>query len=285
MPRAGSQIRSAPQCALPAAVLLASALRTACYAGVGEFWAAWQARVAATQAEQPHWITPLVTTTPRLEQEWRSDFVSQSQQNGVSTVNYGNGKGLELIPAEHIELIFGVPPYFEHDHSKKESGWGDLNFLVNHLLLAANEEQGNYILTAFFGATAPTGDHANSARDAILTPTIAGGVGWGPFDVQSTVGAQLPQGDLNRLGTPIVFNTAVQYLVVEHVWRSSRSTSRRGRMATTRGHSGVSHPGLLVGRLPLSGRLGLTLGAGVQIAATQYRTANHNWIMSIRLPF
>ena len=26
-----------------------------------------------TQAEQPHWVTPLVTVTPRLEQEFRTD--------------------------------------------------------------------------------------------------------------------------------------------------------------------------------------------------------------------
>ncbi len=37
----------------------------------------YQARVSATQAEQPHWITPLVTVTPRLEQEIRTDFVHQ----------------------------------------------------------------------------------------------------------------------------------------------------------------------------------------------------------------
>jgi opacity protein-like surface antigen len=37
--------------------------------------------------------------------------------------------------------------------------------------------------------------------------------------------------------------------------------------------------------LPLWERLGLTLGAGVQIAVTQFRSANQNWIISIRLPF
>ena len=39
------------------------------------FIARYQARVSATQAEQPHWVTPLVTVTPRLEQEIRTDFV------------------------------------------------------------------------------------------------------------------------------------------------------------------------------------------------------------------
>jgi hypothetical protein len=30
------------------------------------FWGKWFARVDKTQAEQPHWITPLITTMPRL---------------------------------------------------------------------------------------------------------------------------------------------------------------------------------------------------------------------------
>src|ERR1700688_265176 len=57
-----------------------------------------QPGVSATQAEQPHWITPLVTVTPRLEQEIRSDFVRQTNTKLLDTWNYGNSKGLEIIP-------------------------------------------------------------------------------------------------------------------------------------------------------------------------------------------
>lgn len=102
-----------------------------------DFISEWFVRVSRTQAEQPHWITPLVTVTPRLEQEWRSDFISQSQPHGVSTLNYGAGKGLELIPTDHTEVIFGVPPYFEHNNSKSSDGFGDVNFLVKYRLLSA----------------------------------------------------------------------------------------------------------------------------------------------------
>jgi hypothetical protein len=35
----------------------------------------YQARVTATRNEQPHWVMPLVKVTPRLEQEFRTDFV------------------------------------------------------------------------------------------------------------------------------------------------------------------------------------------------------------------
>ena len=44
-------------------------------------------------------------------------------------------------------------------------------------------------------------------------------------------------------------------------------------------------PGLVVGRLPLTNRVGLTIGAGVQFAVSRFRTSNHNAILSVRLPF
>lgn len=246
----------------------------------------WLARVSQTQAAQPHWITPLVTVTPRLEQEWRSDVVIRSEPHDSSTVNYGNGKGLELIPTEHTEIILGVPAYLEHNHSKARDGFGDVNFLLKYRLLAANEEQGNYIVTAFFGASAPTGNHDNSARQAIFTPTLAFGKGWDAFDVQGTVATRVPDGDVRRLGTPFVSNTAFQYLAAERVWPEIEVNLTSWPNGENAGNTDVFlTPGIVVGRLPLWKRLGLTLGTGVQIAATHFHTSNHNWIMTARLPF
>src|SRR5271155_2039047 len=68
---------------------------------VEDFVNSWLAMVSRTQAEQPHWITPLVTVTPRLEQEVRYDQYFQSAKNGLAIDNFGGGKGLELIPEEH----------------------------------------------------------------------------------------------------------------------------------------------------------------------------------------
>jgi hypothetical protein len=231
-------------------------------------------------------VTPLVIVTPRLDQEWRSDVVSQSQPHGTSTVSYGNGKGLELIPTEHIEIILGVPAYVEHEHSAKRDGFGDVNFLVKYRLLSANEGHGNYILTAFFGASAPTGDFDNSARQAIFTPTLAFGKGWGAFDVQGTVAGQIPDGDVSRLGTPFLSNTAFQYLAAERVWPEFEVNLTywpNGDLA--RNIEVDLTPGIVIGRLPLWRRLGFTLGTGAQIAASHFHTSNHNWIISARLPF
>src|ERR1035441_3600936 len=42
------------------------------------------ARVARNQAEQPHWVTPVATVTPRLEQEFRYDIFWQGHADGKS---------------------------------------------------------------------------------------------------------------------------------------------------------------------------------------------------------
>src|SRR2546423_11367210 len=90
------------------------------------YWARWFERSDRSKAEQPHWLTPLATTTPRLEQEFRYDVIWQATPNGPTTVNYGSGKGLELIPFDRVEIIVGVPPYLVHHQPAVEDGSGDL---------------------------------------------------------------------------------------------------------------------------------------------------------------
>jgi len=46
-----------------------------------------------TKDEQPHWVTPLATTTPRLEEEYRYDQLWQTSGKGITTDNYGGGNG------------------------------------------------------------------------------------------------------------------------------------------------------------------------------------------------
>jgi hypothetical protein len=114
------------------------------------FFHDWFAMVSRTQAEQPYWVTPVATTTPRLEQEFRFDTFWQTGNSGITTDNYGGAKGLELIPQKKIEIILVAPPaYIVHNNLKVQDGFGDWSFLVKYRLAAANEERGNYILTAF----------------------------------------------------------------------------------------------------------------------------------------
>jgi len=43
--------------------------------------------------ELPHWVTPLATTTPRLEEEYRYDQLWQMNPKGVATDTYDGEKG------------------------------------------------------------------------------------------------------------------------------------------------------------------------------------------------
>ena len=92
------------------------------------YFANWFARVDKTKDEQPHWVTPLATTTPRLEEEYRYDQLWQENAKGLTTNNYDGGKGLELIPFEKVEVIFNVPPYIAHNNPKDKDGWGTPRF-------------------------------------------------------------------------------------------------------------------------------------------------------------
>src|ERR1039457_1347838 len=65
---------------------------------VADYFINWFPRVTEIQSQQPHWVTPLVTVTPRLEEELRYDQSFQAMQHGATLTNYGSGKGLELIP-------------------------------------------------------------------------------------------------------------------------------------------------------------------------------------------
>jgi hypothetical protein len=80
-PRSARWLSDAPVLlAISLALIAAPTIRaqqTPAPAPDGSFIDRYQARVLATQNEQPHWVTPLVTVTPRLEQELRTGFVHQ----------------------------------------------------------------------------------------------------------------------------------------------------------------------------------------------------------------
>jgi hypothetical protein len=257
----------------------------------------YQARVTETQNEQPHWVTPVVTVTPRLEQELRTDFVRQTNSKLQDTWNYGNSKGLEIIPFHRIELLFNVPPFFNHQTGAKD-GFGDMSFNSKFRIVSRNEEHGNYILTAFFAATIPTGKDANGSCCAVVTPTIAGGKGFGQLALTTTFGGTLPISNTKGLGHTMSWNNVAQYRLAktgaarffwpELEFNSSfySGGSNDGKIAT------FATPGIILGRLSLThdesgkpDRLGLTFGAGEQIAVTHFHTYNHGLILTARIPF
>jgi hypothetical protein len=253
----------------------------------GDFFRDWFSMVSATQAAQPHWMTPVATTTPRLEQEFRYDIFWQTNSADVTRENYGGAKGLELIPQSHVEVILVAPPaYIVHNSPTVQNGFGDWGFLVKYRILSANEEHGNYILTAFFQTTLPTGQYKNGATDAIITPTIAYGKGFGHFDIQGTFGASLPTGNEAKIGRTYPWNNAFQYHLCRKFWPELEINYTYFQDGPDDGKTQVYlTPGIVLGRFHLWKRLALSVGGGFQIATTHFYTTNHNGIFTVRLPF
>jgi len=249
------------------------------------FFADWFSMVSETQAEQPHWITPLATTTPRLEQEFRYDIQWQTHNSGVTTDNYGVSKGLEIIPAKNFEVIVAVPPYVVNNPDS-QNGFGDWQYLVKYRIAAGNEEHGNYILTAFFQMSLPTGQYEQGALNPVITPTIAYGKGFKKFDAQGTLGISLPTGNVAAIGRNLTWNNTFQYRIFKKIWPETEVNFTHYYQGEHSGHPLVYlTPGVVLGKFHLWDRLGFTVGGGFEIAATSFHPTNHIPILSVRFPF
>lgn len=268
------------------------ALAPVCAQAQENLVADWQARATRTQSEQPHWVTPLATVTPRLEQEFRADFVRQIAPKLTHTWVFDNGKGLELIPAERVELLFNLPAYTEHNSATKD-GWGDVSFLGKYRFFARNEQHGNAIITGFIGGSIPTGTYKNGQVNATASPTLALGKGYRRMDVQSTLGAQIPVASGEKYGRPIAWNTALQCKIgpdkpgphTPSLWPEAEfnTTYYKGGDNDGKVQNFVT-PGV-IGRFPIHKRVSLVFGAGMQIATSQFHSYNHGLLLTARMPF
>jgi len=251
-----------------------------------DWYSDYLSRVTATQEEQPHWMTPVFTTTARLEQEFRTDLVFQKASNGNETVNYGNGKGLELIPFERVEIILGVPPYIVKNTPKVNDSFGDMPTLIKYRILSENSAGENYILTGFLGTSLPVGASPNGGVAVIVTPSIAGGKGWGDFDVQSTLGIALPLADVSSIGQTLQFNTAFQYHLEPAFWPQLEFNLSHFSGSKNNGLTqAFISPGIIFGRFPIHNRTAFAIGVGYQIAVTTFHTYNDAVSLTMRLPF
>ena len=228
----------------------------------------WFATSDAAKASQPHWMTPVVTVTPRLEQEFRFDAGFQQAGNGAHLDNYGMGKGLELIPTPTNEIILNLPPYEDRTAGRRAQGFGDDPvLLIKQRFLSANEQNGDYIVTGFLGVQAPTGASAFTNHAWVITPTLAAGKGWGDFDIQATVGAALPLSHEAEIGKSIVSNVAFQYHLREVFWPEFEVNTTHWTDGPRGGKTQVYlTPGVVFGRFPLGRRLKAIVGVGYQFA-------------------
>jgi len=271
--------------------------------GVAAYFTAAAARARATQ---PSWSSPLVTTTGLLEQRVRFDIDYQHSGNGTNTTLLDNGKGLDLIVSDTNEIQITVPPYYIRTGVAASSpkgkpilpiaGFGDWPFLrVEQRLASSPESDGNYVLTAWLQVQAPSGIEALTSNAWTYLPTLAFGKGWGPFDIQGTIGGVIPASHTNTLGHQIQTNIAFQYHVLDVLWPEIEvnwtyyTDGQRGGLNQV-----YLTPGLVIGRFSLSTEryLKFTFGLGYQVAvAPDFRAKpltpayNHAFLFTSRLNF
>ena len=247
---------------------------------------AWLRKVDKVRASQPHFISPIVTTHVLLVQQFRYDMSWQQDPTGNTiTANYGASRGLEIIPTTRLEVGIFPPSYFVHQ-AQQPDGYGDLSFQAKFRAFSATEGKGDYFVGFFLGGSLPTGTPPNGLGHAVLSPTFAAAKGIGSWDIQSTIGANLPTSGTNLAGRMIVFNTAVNYRIKGIVWPMLEQNSTFWSGGTLDGKKEVFlTPGLVLGSFQLAERLRFAAGGGLQIAVTQFHQFNHRWILSLRFPF
>jgi hypothetical protein len=264
---------------------------------ISDYFLHWFDRSEAAKASQPNWMTPITTVTPRLEQEYRYDQSQQYLQNGGELNNYFSGKGLELIPTTTNEILINVPNFEQRLYHEPATGFTDGNFVtIKQRILSANAENGNYILTAFLGFQAPTGITAFTNRPAwIVTPTIAGGYGWGDFDFQGTIGYTLPTNEVNHIGNTLLSSLTLQYHFLDYFWPefAFNDTQWTSGERANRNQLLVG-PGIMFGRFNIYKDLvKFNFGIAYQVAIVPAHAItdpltplyNHAWIVSARLTF
>lgn len=267
-------------CAFTAPVLHAQA----------NFFQRWQRRASATQSKQPKWSCPLNMPFPMLIQVFRYDAERQIAPTGANVWNYGVSKGLNLVPGYNSEIDLHLPPYLEHNSAAKD-GFDDLFLGYKYRFVTSNAQHGNYAVSAQLFATVPTGSYSNGSPDAVLTPTLEAGKGYGRFDVISTLGGSLPTGDTAKLGHSIAWNTVAQYKIGKYWWPELESNMTHFVGGKNDGKTQeFLEPGFTACKFKFqprdaSARGGLAFGAGMQIATSGFHSYNHALVLTARLLF
>jgi hypothetical protein len=254
--------------------------------GHNDWVSKWLRKVDEARASQPHYVAPIVTTHVLLVQQFRYDSSwQQDSPSGAITSNYGASRGLEIIPTTRLEVALFPPNYLVHQSSVPD-GFGDFSYQIKYRAFSAPEDRGDYFVGFFFGGSFPTGTPPNGLGHTVLSPTFGAAKGLGSWDIQTTIGANLPASGTDALGRAILFNTAVDYRIKGKIWPmlEQNSTFWSGGLLDGRKQVFLT-PGVVFGSFPFAERLHLTFGAGVQIAATQFHQYNHRWIVSVRFPF
>ena len=245
----------------------------------------WLRIVDQVRASQPHSVAPLITTHVLLVQQYRFDSSWQTNSNGAQLDNYGNSRGLEIIPNRRLEVQVAPPPYIVHSDNTAD-GFGDVSIFTKFRAFSAPEGKGDYFVGLFFGASFPSGSRPNGTGHTVLSPMLALSKGWGRFTIQNTFSGSLPASGADVLGRAFLWNTAFQYGIKGKIWPMIEQNSTFFSDGPNSGKKQTFlTPGLVIGSFPIAERLRFAVGGGVQIAVTQFHTFDHHWIWTVRFPF
>jgi len=250
----------------------------------------WENRVRKTTSQQPGWAVPVITPYSGIVQLIRTDIIRQYTSTRTLTMNYGNGKGLNLIPFYKTEVDIDLPPYVLHNTHPSLDGAGDFSALLKYRLFAGNELHGNYALSAQLLATGATGSYKNGTASTTFTPTIVGGKGLKRLDFQSSIGGTLPTQSIHSIGRTISWNSVAQYRLKKVFWPELETNSTFYFLGPHDGKSQVFlTPGLMIHKIKLraaeTSRLALSVGGGMQIATSSYHAYNHALVFTARIGF
>jgi hypothetical protein len=235
---------------------------------IADYFANWNNRVDQARATQPHWETPLATSTPRLTQEVVGNILLERLGNGADLNNFGGGKGLDLIPTTTNQISFYTPPYEVRTGPDAAHGIGDWPFfLIKQRLVSANEENGDYIVTAFVSGQAPIGDKPFTNNAYVITPTLAGGKGWGRFNIQASFAMPVPVELESHIGTLLASNVTFQYHLWKYLWPEFELNDTYWFDGERGGKDQLFlTSGIVIGPYPVSKRVKLNFGVGYQVA-------------------
>ena len=245
----------------------------------------WLERASITRARQPDWVTPLITASANLEEAVIYDISRKIPTNGVPLVTAGSNRGIQFVPFGAFQITFATTPYEFHNNVRAKNGFGDTQFGFKYRLASSNIEHKDFAISIATGVSVPTGSYQNGQHSGTLTPTLLGEKGWKPFDVQSTIGIQIPVSDTHLTGQQYTSNTAFQYRLGRRLWPELEVNAMGYKGGPSDGKKQTFlTPGLFIGRIPVNRNMGLTFGVGMQIATTRYHTYNHSFLFSVRLP-
>jgi hypothetical protein len=253
------------------------------------FYARFRSHNNEMTALQPSWMSPLYQSDPRIAQSVRLSFANSYTQTGTRTVNYGNYHTIGLLAGNRLQFSFMVPPYVQNNSAAAKDGFGDTMEEGKFRIASGNAQHGNYAVTALLCYSAPTGSHQNGALTSLYWPTVAAGRAWGRFNVQSTLGGQLPSGKIAAQGRQVQWNTTAQVHATSHIWMDIEDNAfyNYGGLFDHRTTNYITPAAFYLVRRKnwAPTHAYLVFDSGMQIATSSFHPCNHILISEVRIAF